>query len=166
MRVRMLKYAAGQELARVTAVDQQSANLGRRQHTSTAVLAATDPNFLVHGSPAVANGMSYCCCGPPVQEVGVCRGEHGRGCVLSSAQICGLLAYCCNSRQLLPCGRFSMRTRIVPSPWCPLRVDGCSSDLALTKSLPLNARKMACFVLIFEWGKKIPYVGFKVCGWR
>ena len=28
MRVRMLKSAAGQELARVTAVDQQSANLG------------------------------------------------------------------------------------------------------------------------------------------
>ena len=55
MRVRMLKSAAGQELARGTAVGQQSANLGRRQHTSTAVLAATDPNLLNWGSTAVAH---------------------------------------------------------------------------------------------------------------
>ena len=160
----MLISVAREEFSRLVAVPPELRNMGQRQHTSTAVVTI-DLNLLVYGSPAVANGMSYCF-GPPVQEVGVCGGEHGRGCVLSSAQICGLLAYCCNSRQLLPCGRFSMRTRIVPSPWCPLRVDGCSSDLALTKSLPLNARKMACFVLIFEWGKKIPYVGFKVCGWR
>ena len=97
MRVRMLISVAREEFSRLVAVPPELRNMGQRQHTSTVVLVTIDPNLLVNGSPAVANGMSYCC-GPPVQEVGVCGGEHGRGCVLSSAQICGLLADCCYVR--------------------------------------------------------------------
>ena len=59
MGVRMLISAAGEEVSRVTAVPPGLRNMGQRQQTSTAVLVTTDPNLLVHGSPAVASGMSY-----------------------------------------------------------------------------------------------------------
>ena len=105
MRVRMLKSAAGQELARVTAVGQQSANLGRRQHTSTAVLAATDPNLLNWGSTAVAHTISYSW-RPVDEEVAIYGGEHNSGCVLPLAHIAEFWRYCYESRELLPCARY------------------------------------------------------------
>ena len=105
MRVRMLKSAAGQELARVTAVGQQSANLGRRQHTSTAVLAATDPNLLNWGSTAVAHTISYSW-RPVDEEVGIYGDEHSSGCVLPLAHIAEFWRYCYESRELLPCDRY------------------------------------------------------------
>ena len=106
MRVRMLKSAAGQELARVTAVDQQSANLGRRQHTSTAVLAATDPNLLNWGSTAVARTISYSW-RPVDEEVGIYGDEHNSGCVLPLAHIAEFWRrYCYEARELLPCDRY------------------------------------------------------------
>ena len=74
--------AAGEELSRVVAVAPELRNISQRQQASTAVLVTTDPNLLIHGSPAVASGMSYCC-GPAIQEVGVCVGEHTSGCLLS-----------------------------------------------------------------------------------
>lgn len=51
----MGKSAAGAELSSTAAAGQFSANLGRRQQTSTAaVLAATALNLLNYGSTAVA----------------------------------------------------------------------------------------------------------------
>ena len=46
----MLMSAAGAELSSTAAVGQHSANLGLRQHTSTAVRPATDPNILNYRS--------------------------------------------------------------------------------------------------------------------
>ena len=86
MRVRMFKSAAGQELARVTAAGQQSANLGRRQHTSTAVLAATDPNLLKYRSTAVACTLG-CCCEPVDKQVRICGCEISSECLLTKTQI-------------------------------------------------------------------------------
>ena len=133
MRVRMLKSAAGQELARVTAVGQQSANLGRRQHTSTAVLAATDPNLLNWGSTAVAHTISYSW-RPVDVEVGVCGDEHSSGCVLPMAILRSSGGTATSLENSSRATDISMRTRITPAPWCPLHVDGCSSDQALTKN--------------------------------
>ena len=78
----MLLSAAGAELSSTAAVGLHSANLGLRQRTSTAVLAATDPNLLIYGSTAVGKGTSYCC-RPAIQEVGVCGGAYSSGCTLS-----------------------------------------------------------------------------------
>ena len=93
----MLTPAAGMELSSTAAVVSTLRNLRLRHEAPAAHFATTDPNSLIYRSTAAAKGTSYCC-GPVFQEVGVCGGAHGRGCLLSKAQICGVSTSCCGAR--------------------------------------------------------------------